>query len=248
MSAYSTVYQWNLKRRAIKSVHLVCRQKVVRNTNLLNLNVTENSCAYVDDVELEWFGDEHMHEHALYSQFQKHNWCLGVTRWHRVEHNSVHFIVGIMVFPNEIMEIATIIILYQVHIHSSTNDSINVSSAHHFSFCILLFIHNIIDPIIKQFWCHLQFICKLAVSDHILRCPQMSPANLFCKEVSLRNLRLIHHMQEYAACCTTQLATATVTSNLTAPRRTFWMVEAVQGTEALIAQFDGEVFAKEFIH
>ena len=77
----------------------------------------------MDDVELEWFGDEHMHEHALY----------------------------MMVFPNEIMEIATIIILYQVHIHSSTNDSINVSSAHHFSFCILLFIHNIIDPIIKQF-------------------------------------------------------------------------------------------------
>ena len=44
-----------------KSANLVCGQKALQNTSMLHSNscknVTENSCAYMDDVELEWLGE-----------------------------------------------------------------------------------------------------------------------------------------------------------------------------------------------
>ena len=45
-----------------KSANLVCRRRTPQNTSLLHRNpwknVTENLCAYMDDVELEWFGED----------------------------------------------------------------------------------------------------------------------------------------------------------------------------------------------
>ena len=65
-----------------------------------------------------------------------------VTRWHRLEHNSIHFSVEIMMFPMDIMDTATIVVLYSVILFGIlTNDSINVTSAHRVCSFILLFTH-----------------------------------------------------------------------------------------------------------
>ena len=51
-----------------KSPNLVCQQRAVQNTSLSLPNprksVIENTCAYVDDVELEELGEEDVETHC----------------------------------------------------------------------------------------------------------------------------------------------------------------------------------------